>query len=372
MPQTIGIIGGGQLGRMLSEAAIRLGFEVCVIDPTPDCPAKQVGADQIVADYKDKQAILRLAEKADYITIEFEHIDTSALEQAEKKKPVNPSPSTIRLIQDKYHQKKFLQENNFPTADFAEIIDLEQAEQLFDGWGGMLIKSKKEAFDGRGNILVRDKFEIKKALSKFSGKGLYGEKLINFRMELAVMAGRDMRGEIITYPVVQTVHERNICTEVFAPADVSPALAHKARDIAKEVVSRLEGAGMYGVEMFLEGEDILINEIAPRVHNSGHYSMNLCDVSQFEQHILAISGQELKKPVLKAPACCMVNILGERDGPVELAGLAEALTIPRTSVYIYGKKPTKIDRKMGHINAIGATMEEAKKNAEKARNLISI
>ncbi len=374
MSQTIGIVGGGQLGRMLTEPAIKLGYNVVVIDPVPDCPAKQVGAEQIVADYKDGEALLRLAEKSDFITIEFEHINTDVLATVEKNKPVSPATATIRLIQDKLGQKRFLRQNGFPTAEFVEINKKEDAEQAYDKWGEkMILKSKTDAFDGRGNAVVIEKSQISEILEKFKTKGIYAEKLINFKKELAMMVAKDVDGNVSSYPLTETMHERNICTATYTTADIGQEIAEKAVKIAESVVSSLKGAGMYGVELFLsENNEILINEIAPRVHNSGHYTMDMFDVSQFKQHILAITGQKLAAPKPKAKYCCMVNILGERDGPVQLSGVDEARKIEGVNVYIYGKKPTKIDRKMGHINATAGTIEEAKQKAREARKLINI
>lgn len=371
--KTIGIVGGGQLGRMLTEAAQKLDFEVVVVDPTPNCPAAQVGAEQIIADYKDVEATHKLAEKADFITIEFEHINTDVLSEAAKLKPVNPTPATIKLIQNKYNQKLFLAKNNFPAAEFKEIASTEEAEQAFDEWGKIILKSKTDSFDGRGNALVNSKSEIQAAMSQLSQGEIYGEKVIDFKCELAVMVAKDIRGNLLTYPTVQTVHKRNICVEVYAPAEINDAISTKAQEIAKNVVSKLDGAGMYGVEMFLtQDNDILLNEIAPRVHNSGHCTMDLFDVSQFEQHIRAISGLELKQPKSLAKACVMVNILGERDGPTNIQGVDAAEKISGVQVYLYGKSPTKIDRKMGHINAVADTIEEATNKARKARSLIII
>lgn len=374
MPETIGILGGGQLGRMLTEAAIKLGYKVVVIDPTPNCPAKQVGAEQIVADYRDEKATQKLAERADYITIEFEHINAEVLLALEKTNKVNPAASTVKLIQDKYEQKKFLQKNGFPVADFVEIKNYDQAEEILSGWGGkIIIKSKADSFDGRGNIVVSDKDSLKSALQKFGNKGTYAEKIIQFKKEIGVMVAKDINGSTLSYPPAETVHARNICLEVYAPANVSEEIVEEAKKIAEKAVSKLSGAGLYGVELFLDQNDnLLINEIAPRVHNSGHYTMDMFEPSQFTQHILAITGQDLVKPKPLAKYCCMVNILGERDGPVELKGVAKAEKIPGVSVYIYGKSPTKVDRKMGHINATSGTMEEAINNARKARKLISI
>lgn len=374
MSKTIGVVGGGQLGRMLSEPAIRMGYKVAVVDPTPECPAKQVGANQIIGGYKDAAAILRLAEISDYLTIEIEHTDTETLEKISQNKPVNPNPRTIRLIQNKFGQKQFLRDRNLPGAEFAEIRNENEAAEIFRKWGGkMIIKSKTEAFDGRGNVVIGNENQISEAFDRFAPQGLYAEKLVDFSKELAVMVAKDMQGNLVSYPVVETVHQRNICVEVYAPAGIDSKTAQDARNISESAVSNLEGAGIYGVEMFLDKNGgILINEIAPRVHNSGHYTMDMFAPSQFEQHILAITGQSLKQPEKKADFCCMVNILGERDGPVQLKGVDEAEKIPGVKVYIYGKSPTKTDRKMGHINAVAGTIKEAKSNAQKARELISI
>lgn len=374
MSKTIGMVGGGQLGRMLGEPAIKMGYRVVVVDPNPECPAKQIGAEQIVGGYRDGESILKLGEISDCLTIEIEHTDIEALAAIAKAKPVNPSPATIKLIQDKFNQKQFLEANSLPTADFIEIKSKEEALAAFQKWDRrMIIKSKTEAFDGRGNALIENESEIDEVIERFISQGIYGEKLVDFKKELAVMVAKDKDGNLLSYPVVETVHERNICVEVYAPAQINQQIAEKARQIAEKVVKKLEGAGMYGVEMFLDGNgEILINEIAPRVHNSGHYTMDMFEPSQFKQHILAITGQKLQKPEQKAKYCCMVNILGERNGPIEMQGVKEAGEIPGVSIYLYGKSPTKIDRKMGHINATGDTIEEAKDKARQARKLISI
>lgn len=370
--KVIGIIGGGQLGRMLTEAAQKLGFKVIVLDPGSNCPAKQVGAEQIEGSWKDAAKIDELIEKSDFVTIEIEHIDVDTLEKYQDKH-INPKPSTIRLIQDKYNQKVFLVKNNLETAEFTEITGIDQANEVLVEYGGkMILKSKTDAYDGRGNEVVNSPEDLSKALERFTGFGLYAEKLVDFKKELAVMVAKDFNGKIVSFPVVETIHKRNICEEVFAPVQISDSVAAKAKDLAENVVSKLEGSGIYGVELFLDQNDnVLINEIAPRVHNSGHYTMDGCNVSQFEQNIRAISDMELVEPTLDKPTA-MVNILGERDGPVELSGIDEAENIPGVSVYLYGKAPTKIDRKMGHINAVAGTIEESIENARKARKLISI
>lgn len=371
----IGIVGGGQLGRMLTQAATSLGFRVIVVDPTDNCPAAQVGAIQIIGNLNDEFSLRKLAEKADYITVEIEHLSAKALKKiAALGKPVNTAPDTIALIQDKFNQKVFLQDNGFPVAQFKKINSLADAQNALEEFGGsMILKTRRNAFDGRGNATVQSNADIKSAIAKFGDAELYGEKILDFKKELAAIIVKDSKNNLAAYPLVETVHERNICVEVKAPAPVPEKLQREALQLAEKVVNKLEGAGVYGIELFqLEDNSIVINEIAPRVHNSGHFTLDACETSQFEQHIRAISGLPLGSTKLNVPAACMINILGERNGPTKLTGLHKALQNPKISVHIYGKSPTKTDRKMGHINAWGETLEEARKAATMARKYIGI
>ncbi|HVS58501.1 MAG TPA: 5-(carboxyamino)imidazole ribonucleotide synthase [Candidatus Saccharimonadales bacterium] len=373
--ETIGIIGGGQLGRMLTLAALPLGFNVVVVDPTPHSPAAQVGAEQIVADLYDQAALQELAKRANHITIEIEHLDADALDTlASQGVHINPAPATIRLIQDKFAQKRFLHQAGVPVAPFGGISTRQSAEAALKTFGGrMLIKTRHGAYDGRGNMVVRSSADIDAALKAFKGRKLYAEAYVPFVKELAVMVARGLDGSVALYPVVETIHERNICLEVIAPAQVDEKVRKQAEQVALRVASLLKGAGMFGIEMFLTKDDrILVNEIAPRVHNSGHYSIEANRTSQFEQHIRAVSGLPLGSTELVVPVAVMINILGERDGPTELKGLADVLAMPFTSVHIYGKSPTKVDRKMGHITVTGKTPDEVRKRALSARKKLSI
>lgn len=372
---TIGIVGGGQLGQMLTEAALPMGFKVVVLNSSAGSPAAQAGAVDIIGDLYDSRALKDLADKSDFLTVEIEHLDAGLLEEIAKAgKPVNPAPGTVRMIQDKYSQKVFLKEAGIPTADFVEITDESSARQALEDFGGkMLLKSRLGAYDGRGNAVINAPEDIAPAIQALGTKKLYAEKFVSFQKELAVMVARDLKDNVVTYPVTETFHERNICVETFTPAEISPGLASQAADFAKDVAQHLEGAGVFGIEMFLTKDgQILVNEIAPRVHNSGHYTIEACQTSQFEQQIRAITGQELGPTDLKVPAAVMVNILGERNGPTEVKGLEEARKIPDVHVHLYGKSPTKVDRKMGHITATGATLEEARERAEQARELIDV
>lgn len=373
-PVTIGIVGGGQLGRMLTLAAKPLGFEVVVLEAGDQSPATQVGAKQISGGLYDPESLRKLAEAADYLTAEIEHLDAEALETLELAgAQINPAPGTIRLIQDKFKQKEFLHAAGIPVAPFCELNDTKSAELALKKYGKMLIKTRHGAYDGRGNMVVQNKADIERAFETFAGKQLYAEKFVPFTKELAVMAARSSNGDIALYPIVQTIHERNICLEVLAPAPINDSQRKAAEQVATRAAKLLKGAGIFGIEMFLtESGKILINEIAPRVHNSGHYTIEANRTSQFEQHMRAIAGLPLGDTSMVVPAAVMINILGERNGPTQLKGLDEVLKIPHTSVHIYGKSPTKVDRKMGHITATGKTLAEARRRARKARKLLDI
>lgn len=373
-PGTIGIVGGGQLGRMLSLAALPLGFKIAVVDPGDGSPSAQVGAMQITGNLYDEKALSKLSAVSDFMTVEIEHLDADILEKLEKKgQSINPAPSTIRLIQDKYEQKKFLDRAGIPVAPFIEITDKASAQKALKNYGKMLLKTRHGAYDGRGNMVIESNADIDKAFEHFTDKKLYAEKFVPFDKELAVMVARDTKSNTMLYPIVQTIHERNICMEVLAPAPIDDEIRKKAEKIAHNVAKHLDGAGVFGVEMFLTKQgDILINEIAPRVHNSGHYTIEATRTSQFEQHIRAITGLPLGSTDMTAPVAVMINILGERNGPTEIKGLDKVLELPNTSVHLYGKSPTKIDRKMGHITVTGKTLNETRRLANKARKLLDI
>ncbi|CAN5188816.1 5-(carboxyamino)imidazole ribonucleotide synthase [soil metagenome] len=375
MKNRIGIVGGGQLGRMLAFEAKKMGFVVSVTDPTPQSPAGQVSDHQIVADYQDEKAIRELAKRSDFLTFEVELANAKILDElSEQGLQVNPSAKTLTIIKDKLKQKDFLAKVGIPVAEFLQVTtrtDIINAGMKF-GYP-MLLKARFDAYDGRGNALVSSPKDIEVGLEKLKGRDLYVEKFVPFVKELAIMVARNAKGEIKTYSVVETMHKNNICHTVLAPAPVSALVKKRAKNVAIMVMKHLKGAGVFGIEMFLtKDKNVLINEIAPRVHNSGHYTIEGAFTSQFEQHIRAIAGLPLGSTELTHPAIAMVNILGERTGDVQVTGIEKALAIPGVSVHIYGKAQTKVERKMGHITAVGKTIDEAHKKAKRARKMISI
>lgn len=374
--KVIGIVGGGQLARMLTLAAKPLGFRVVVISTYAGSPAAQVGADEIVAEGGDEAALRRLAEQVDYLTVEFEEqFEVPPIQAiANSGLPVHPAPETIELIKDKLKQKQYLRKHGIAVGPFAEITDFTQAKVLLRTYGGkMLVKTRRGGYDGNGNAVVKSIEGLRNTLEQFQNRPVYAESFVDFKKELAVMVARDINGNIKTYPVVETIHVRNICDEVLAPANISDKEQRQALRLAKRVAQHLQGAGVFGIEMFLMSNgEVLVNEIAPRVHNSGHYTIEACRTSQFEQHIRAITGLPLGSPELVVPAAAMVNVLGESNGPARLDSLDKAMAVPHTNIHMYGKSPTKIDRKMGHITATGKNVLQARKRARGARSKIKV
>ncbi len=368
--QKIGIVGGGQLGRMLTEAALPMGFYVTVIDPGENCPAKQAGAEQIEASLNDEDAIASLADKSDVITWEIEHINTDALE-AVSTAAVEPLPRTLSMIKDKLSQKTFLRKHGIPVADFMPVDNEASLNEAFEKFGSVIVKTRTGGYDGRGNLVLNNP-DWQTVDNRFGSTPLYAEQIEPFQKELAVIVARDTIGNISLYPVVETIHKDNICHLVLSPAPISQRLQTVASDIAYETVARLEGAGVFAIEMFLdEDNSILVNEIAPRVHNSGHHTIEANRTSQFEQHIRAITELPLGNTEMISPAA-MINILGDRNGAVAITGLEQTLSMPDVHIHLYGKSPTKLARKMGHITVRADSVDEAKEIAIKARGAISI
>ena len=376
MAKRLGIIGGGQLGMMITEAAKNLSeyiSEIIVLDPTENCPAAQAGAKQIVGDFKDELAILKLAEQSDIITYEIESGNTDVLSKLKAK--IEPSPSTLGIIQDKFLQKTFLSDNELPVSQFYEITSLDDLREKIKDLGlPVLLKSRRDAYDGRGNFKITSLDEIEKAYHHFDGKSLMVEKFVNFKMEVSVIAARNTKGDIVTYPLVENIHENNILKMTIAPARVSDDLISKAGNIAKKTMEVLKGAGVFGIEMFIDQDNkIIINEIAPRVHNSGHHTLQSCKTSQFEQHIRAILGLKLGSTDL-IHKTVMCNILG----PDGFEGKYKPIELEKDGVYLkmYRKDISKPQRKIGHFNVVDMSdskdMSELLKMADEIKNSILI
>ena len=377
MGKILGIIGGGQLGMMLTEAANNMKSEisnVIVLDPTKNCPASKVGAEQIVADFKDASAIKELAKKCDIITYEIESGDSQVLKSLEETCEINPSPETLEIIQDKLVQKRFLAKNDIPVAEFREITSKDELESKINEFGlPVLLKTRTGAYDGRGNFKISALDQIPEALQIFKGQSLMIEKFVDFKMEVSVIASRSTSGEIRTYPLVENMHKDNILNMTIAPARTDETISKNAEKIAHKTMEVLHGAGVFGIEMFVTDDNhVLINEIAPRVHNSGHHTLQSSTTSQFEQHLRAILGLELGDTKLIYPTI-MYNILG----PKNFTGKYKppSIDLENTFLKMYGKLESKPQRKIGHVNLVdksGLGMAKLLENIDILSNSIKI
>jgi 5-(carboxyamino)imidazole ribonucleotide synthase len=376
-PALVGILGGGQLARMLAEAASPLGIEVAVLEREADSPAGRLAAREITGAWADPAALAQLAEGALAVTLENEFVDVDALAWLEARGvPVFPSARTLAAVQDKLEQKRLLRAAGVPMPDFAPVTRLEDITRAAADWGWpLLLKARRNGYDGYGNATLRGPEEIAPAHARLGWpeRALLVEAWVPFERELAVMVARGRGGACVIYPVVETVQQDHICHVVRAPASIPPETAARAAEIAQRAVEVIGGIGVFGVELFaLADGSVLYNELAPRPHNSGHYTIEACETSQFAQTLRAVLGLPLGSVALRAPAAVMVNLLGEGSGPARAEGLAEALAVPGAHVHLYGKLTTRLGRKMGHVTALGATLAEAEARARQAAEALRL
>ncbi len=376
-PALISFLGGGQLARMCAEAAARLGIDAAVLEREPGSPAARIAARALVGEFNDPEKLRELAQGSLAVTLENEFVEVAALEWLERQGvPVFPTARTMSLVQDKLEQKEFMRNLGIPLPEFAKVESSDDVLRAGDAWGWPLVlKMRRNSYDGHGNFTVEGPDEINSALSQLGWPehALLAEEWVPFIRELAVMVARGQKGESVVYPVVETVQQNHICRVVRAPATLSISAAEKAARIAQQAVEAIDGVGVFGVELFETRQgDALYNEIAPRPHNSGHYSIEGCVTSQFENHVRAVLALPLGSATMIAPAAVMVNLLGENRGPAHLVGLAEALAVSGASVHIYGKLVSHPGRKMGHVTALGATLDEAEARARAAAEAITI
>jgi 5-(carboxyamino)imidazole ribonucleotide synthase len=368
----IGLLGGGQLGRMLLQAAIDLDFEISCLDPDAEAPCHQMAKHFVQGSFQDFDTVYAFGQSHDVISIEIEHVNIEALERLESEgKRVYPQPHILKMIQDKRLQKQFFKNHGFPTADFV-LID--SAEEIRDHLSFLPAFNKlgKGGYDGRGVQLIQKESDISKG---FNEPGLL-EKAVNFSKELAVIVARNAKGEISAFPAVEMVFHpvHNLVEFLVSPAEIPEEIEKKASKIAIDLIAQLGLVGILAVEMFLTADgEILINEIAPRPHNSGHHTIRANETSQYEQHLRAISGLALGETTSNGFSG-MLNLLGEDGftGPVQYEGLHAILSIPGVHPFLYGKKITKPFRKMGHVTILGDSRMEIEEKAEKVRNLIRV
>lgn len=365
--QVVGILGGGQLGRMLMEAANHLNLTVNILD-VENSPAKQISAKSghVTGSFTDHASILKLAETSDVLTAEIEHVDSYTLEEVSKKVKVEPSWQTFRTIQDKFRQKEHLAKYGIPMAEHRELFKNEPEELAMVGKElgfPLMLKSKTEAFDGRGNYAVHSEKDIPAALEALKGRPLYAEKWAKFRMELAAVVVKT-KDTVLAFPTVETVQENSICKLVYAPPrNVSSAVITKAQELARNAVAAFEGRGVFGVEMFLlEDDSLLLCEVACRVHNSGHFTIEGCAISQFDAHLRAILDLPIPKESLELrQPSIMLNILGGAKPESHLQVVAKALEIPNAAIHMYSKGAARPGRKMGHVTVTAKTLNQAER-----------
>jgi 5-(carboxyamino)imidazole ribonucleotide synthase len=356
---TIGILGGGQLGRMIALAGRAMGYRFVTMDPTPDAPCGQAADKQITAGYDDVAGALQLAAESDVITYEFENVDAAVAEVLETKSFVPQGSRLLRITQHRIREKTAIRELGIPVAPFQVVETLADLEQAIGELGlPAVMKTATGGYDGKGQRVLRRREELGDAFEALSRTGaeLIVEKYIPFVKEISVIAARSLSGEMVTFPAAENVHVDNILHLSIVPARIGEAVRAKAEEIAGRIAEKLGVVGLIAVEMFLTADgELYVNELAPRPHNSGHYTMEACVTSQFEQHVRAICNLPLGSTRLLSPVV-MVNILGEHVEPV----LAKVGELPPTAkLHLYGKHESKAKRKMGHLNVLADTVEEA-------------
>ncbi|MED1945492.1 MULTISPECIES: 5-(carboxyamino)imidazole ribonucleotide synthase [Brevibacillus] len=356
---TLGILGGGQLGRMIALAGRAMGYRFVTMDPTADAPCGQTADRQIVASYDDVEAAMQLASVSDVISYEFENVDAQVAEVLESRAYVPQGSRLLRITQNRIREKTAIREIGIPVAPFCVVNSLEDLQNAVRELGlPAVMKTATGGYDGKGQWVLRSEAELEEAYETLSKAGteLIVEQFVPFQMELSVIAARNPAGELAVFPVSENIHQENILHLSIVPARISAQVAARAEEIARTIVEKLDVVGLIAVELFLtEDGQLYVNELAPRPHNSGHFTMDACVTSQFEQHVRAVCNLPLGSTELLS-SVVMVNILGEHLQPV----IDQIDKLPRTAkLHLYGKAESKAKRKMGHINVLAPTVEEA-------------
>ncbi len=361
----LGILGGGQLGRMLIQDAVNFNIHISVLDPSVNAPCADLANNFVVGNFNDYQTVLEFGKTVDVLTIEIEHVNIEALEELERLgKKVFPTPQALRTIQDKGLQKQFYKANDIPTAPF-HLIDNAEDVLLFKEKGPFMQKLRKGGYDGKGVTPLRTEAEFNAA---FNAPSVL-EEFVPFVKELAVIVARNESGEIATFPLVEMEFnpEANLVEFIFSPANVNVEIESNAKKIASDIANKLQHVGLLAIELFLTADgNLLVNEIAPRPHNSGHHTIEACFVSQYGMHLRAILNMPLGSTGLRTPAV-MINLLGEKgfEGKARYENIEEVLHTEGAYIHLYGKEDTKPFRKMGHITVCNLNLEEAKEIARR-------
>lgn len=359
--QTIGIIGGGQLGRMMASAAKEAGFKIAVLEPSMDSPCGQLADIRIVAPYNDAAALEELAEVSDVITYEFENIDYEGLKHLTEIAYVPQGAELVRITQNRVTEKKAIEEAGCPVAPYVAANTYEELVAQIDEIGyPCIVKTARGGYDGKGQQLLKSKEDLPLVKELFEHSVCIAEGFVPFEKEISVIVQRNGYGETYCLPVGENIHLHHILHETIVPARISDGTYKKAEEAAAQIADYLQLVGTLAVEMFvLEDGQIVINELAPRPHNSGHYSIEACNVSQFHQHIRAVCGWPLRKPRLWAPSI-MVNVLGQHVMPLSNS----IVKYPDWSIHLYGKAEAKVNRKMGHVTIMTDDINQTLKEIE--------
>lgn len=371
----IGIIGGGQLGKMMILDAKRLDYYFVILDPTKNCPADSIADEHIVAGFDDVDAIKELAQRVDVVTYEFEHINVKALQLLEREgHKVYPSSETLLHIQNKLVQKDWLRKHEIPVPDYLGVEGIDGILEAGEKYGyPIILKTCTGGYDGKGNAVIKTKDDVATAYDSLgAGKlPLMVEEFIPFEKEVSILVCRSENGDVKVFPVAENVHVNSILDETTVPAVISDASTKEAMDIARKTIEVFGCCGMLCIELFVKKDGhILVNELAPRPHNSGHYTIEGCYTSQYENHIRAILGQPLGDTSLIRPTA-MKNIIGQTNGNADVKGLEKAYERPGVKIHLYGKEKVAVGRKMGHITATAPTIEEALEAVRYAHSKIS-
>jgi 5-(carboxyamino)imidazole ribonucleotide synthase len=368
---TLGVLGGGQLGRMFTLSARVLGFRVVVLEPDPRSPAGQVADAQIVAAYNDHSALDQLAEQCAAVTTEFENVPAAALEYLATRVPVRPGARAVAITQDRQAEKSFLRDQGIRTAPFAPVRSTSELAAAVDVIGTpALLKTSRLGYDGKGQALVATADEATSAWTRLGEVPCVLEERLNLEAEISVVLVRGDDGKVEAFPPGENVHRNGILHTTTVPARLAPALREQAIRLASSVATLLDYTGVLAVEMFVaNGGEIFVNELAPRPHNSGHYTLDACSTNQFELQARALAGLPLDTPHLLSP-CCMVNILGDSwaKGPPHWD---RALAVPGVRLHLYGKSEPRPGRKMGHLTCLADSPDEALTRALEAHRALS-
>jgi 5-(carboxyamino)imidazole ribonucleotide synthase len=377
----VGVIGGGQLAWMMGDAAKKLGVELVVQTPSINDPAVSISVENIFAPVDDANATAELAKKCDVITFENEFVDIEALSKLAQDVCFRPQLEALTPLLDKYHQRCYLRDLGLPVPRFV-ALDLAFAEDATLSQLGfpVVLKTRRHGYDGQGTFIIKEIESLKQKLKSDNIKTVESqgnfllEEYIPFERELAVIAARSFRGEVVIYPVVETQQEEQVCRRVIAPADISPKVAVEIEKIARTLLNSLQTVGVFGIELFLTADDkVLVNEVAPRTHNSGHFSMDACVTSQFEQHLRAVCGMELGNTAMICPSAVMVNLLGYEISQSDYMSKRQQIEqIPQAHVHWYGKTQSRPGRKLGHVTVLLDSHNREQAMASIARNIESI